>query len=405
MKKILVLLFSLLLLTGCNKNPGNVINENDARLSTSMKNFYSEECVEYGKGENFQVKVCSLVKVENELQNVYRYQILVAPLTDGKKAINGIQIEPEHPEVFTATSSKITYCGIGQGYMWLALPMWEKLESFEAYRFDFCFDNVSNEYEEQIRKLNGFDMDEMMQNLTVTIGYNLTDKEVIKVNIGKMQTVSSIDDELMERDDIRKIYNHQTSAIEMIRHPFEGEYSYPISAVTDYEETPVETFAKEQIRELGLYDENSVFEIMEHVAGLDNDALYCRIAKDELPEKASESMFKDVWYYYPVYKDGEMIFAIKEHNSDFSVVSDEQILNGLQKVLSEHGSVAIVELDGNTYVFNKPIFNGREFRNDYFMLSGDADEKAINNNMEVLRKIASWSEFQNIDLTRRTRLY
>ena len=404
MKKLLILLCSLLLLTGCKSPTGKQLVPDDERLSSSMKNIYAEECQEYVKGERFQIKVCSLVKVENELQNVYRYQVLVAPLTDAKVAIKSITFEPDHADVFAAASSYVAFSGISQGYFMLQLPMWEKVNDFEAYRFDFTFDNISNENEKVISDLNKVTMDEMMQNLSVTIEYNLFDKETIEVSINNMDVVRDADDELLKRSDISMIYYHQTSWAGAMLFPYDDEH-YPLSRTVEYREIPVETFAKKKIRELGYYDTMSSFEMMEHVSALDNQGLYYGIPMEILPESVRDPLFSETWNLYPVYKDGKIIFAVKAFSENMSVVDDMQTLERLDKIISDQGERYVVQLEGSVYAFDRPLFKNDVFCGAYEMLAGEADEKVITNNLKFLQKMERYGSAQNINLSRRTRLF
>lgn len=404
MKKLLILLFSLLLLAGCKSPTGKELEPYDERLSSSMKNFYAENAQEYVKGESFQVKVCSLVKVENELQNAYRYQVLVAPLTDAKVAIKCITFKPDHADVFASASSHIIFSGISQGYFMLQLPMWETADAFEAYRFDFTFDNISNENEKVISDLNKVTMDEMMKNLSVTIEYNLFDKETIEVSIRNMDVVKDADDELLKRSDISRIYYHQTSSEGTMMFPYAEEH-YPMSRTVEYEEKPVESFAKKKIIELGYYDSQSCYEMMEHACALDNQGLHYGIPMEKLPKSAGEPLFSEEWNLYPVYRDGKIIFAVNSLRDDMSVIDDVQILERLDKIIKEQGEKCIVQLEGAIYAFDRPLFKNNDFCGTYQMLAGEADEKVIENNLEFLQKMERYGSAQNINLSRRTRLF
>ncbi len=397
-KKIMILLISFVMLFGCSSEKGREINENDASLTQSMKNFHAEACQDYVKGDSFQVKLCSMVKIVNEKQNCYRYQLLVAPLKDGKKSIRSIVVKLQHDlGYFNNGSAYIAFTGIAQGGFPLNLPMWEKISQFEAYRLDFTFDNVSNDYQKMAFSGN---FDGMMKELQVIIEWNLVDRELINIDFtAEIPVITDINDPLLEsRSDLRMIFEHQ-NAYEPLAAVYDGN-DYPVSQMKGYEYNSLEKFTAEYIRNNG-YSADGIYEINEHVSGLDNDALHALKLKDK-PDK--NVPYSDYWYYYPVYENGQMIFAVIRQDGAFSVSNDTLLMEALTRILEEKKPIYIAAIDDDVYVFRNPLISNGQLTYDYYMLNGEGDNEAIDSHYEVLNDLVRQGEEIRIDLVRRTRI-
>ena len=233
MKKLVVVLLGLLLITGCS-NAGVPLDKNDPVLSDSMKNYFSEDLSSEIVGRHFRAKIVSVVKLDFGDRAGYSYQILLAPVNDENIKLKSVTIscnkllEKFYDKQPSINGSQTPWLGTEFDSFDMSYgPMYENKEDLPA----FMAGAVGLDYYEQQKEFNYSDaeFDELMKTVRLTVKWNLFDRETLVLTYdGEIETANGNYELLKNREDLQAdLYGE--GSISHLRY-YDGE-AYPANIV------------------------------------------------------------------------------------------------------------------------------------------------------------------------------
>lgn len=232
MKKILVLLFSLLIMTGCNKNYVR-LEKDDPELHQSLKNYFSEDLGNETVGQHFRGSIASVVRINWEDRATYRYQILLAPVNDENIKYRSItvscnsELDKYYDKQPDLNGSMTPW--LGKDFDFFDISSHEMIEE-KSKLPAWIIDASALDYYEQQAEFGYSDdeFSELMKTVQVKIKWNLFDSETLTLTYdGQVETANDNWELLEKREDIEAIIYYEGPS------PFCGYYQNDIYPVSD----------------------------------------------------------------------------------------------------------------------------------------------------------------------------
>lgn len=295
MRKIMLLLAALLILTGCSYHKEPLV-QNDGN-AVSVENFLKEETGTLVVGKHFQLRLMPVYRTDNRGIKYYSYQLLIAPVFDEKIDLGQIIVKADKILDNYKLESNNTYGMLESLELSLfngAMDVWDRKDKLLALRSDFVFSNTSDELQQKYAYTDE-QFDEMMRTIRVTIKYNLISSETITITAkDPVSAVTAREAKEIGRDDLYGISRF-------------GEYYPVISGVYEGESYPVgevrRTFKTEEIW---------------------NKAL--EVFADRYPEHGNDIYITEGYSFYNYFRTNEGITAHQTRAAGYFLFDGDELL-------------------------------------------------------------------------------
>lgn len=233
-KKYFVVLFGIcMLICSCTDTLKNKVELNGdmTNLKSSMIDFFDAEDQGFVKGETFQAKMLSCYKVlfnSDEYDTSYakyRYQLVIAPVTNEPVRINNIHFSLNSPRLidYYKEHQNNGRNGLFDEQIGELTPdafeYWQDETQMIANQFDFTISNMGDDWQSEAGIPNQ-EFDQGLTELLITIDYNNTSETLLLKYSNELVTISSLEQvDSLNRIDIEELYFTGTTRDSM--YPFE----------------------------------------------------------------------------------------------------------------------------------------------------------------------------------------